>query len=119
MADYLIRVGVETEVDRGFLQGMANRMTVSYHKYGRVKDGYADGSVSAVKSLEQRLEKYLETGNTEYLMDVANFAMIEYMFPQVEGAHFSPSDSKDSPGRIRHDGRSIGSSQNLDVEPPK
>jgi hypothetical protein len=39
-------------------------------------------NVNAIENLEDRLQKYKETGNTEFLVDVANMAMIEFMFPQ-------------------------------------
>lgn len=57
-----------------FLQGMVNRMAVSYHKYGKVSDAYPI-HVDAIESLRKRLLKYKETGNTEWLMDVANFCL--------------------------------------------
>lgn len=88
----------DTEYDTRFLQGMLDRMAVSYHKYGSVVKAYPH-DVSALKSLQQRLDKYLETGNTEFLMDAANFCMIEFIRPSVAGAHFAATDSDESPGR--------------------
>jgi len=72
---------------------------VSYHKYGPVAVAYPSRA-DALRSLEQRLAKYRETGNTEWLMDVANFAMIEYMHPSHPNAHFRATDTDESPGRI-------------------
>lgn len=93
----------ETEFSPEFVKGMANRMTVSYFKYGAVADAYPS-KVDALSSLQQRLAMYAETGNTEYLMDVANFAMIEFMLPSHPDAFFTPTDSDGSPGRTRTDG---------------
>jgi hypothetical protein len=90
-----------SEVSREFLQGMADRMAVSYCKYGRVAEAYPK-RVDAIASLKLRLEKYAQTGNTEWLMDVANFAMIEFMHPRHPEAHFRPTDSRESPGRKWH-----------------
>lgn len=87
-----------TEYSLQFLQGMVDRMAVSFHKYGAVKDGFPY-PVNALESLQMRLEKYAETGNTEWLMDVANFAMIEFMRPRTLIAHFVATDSDASPGR--------------------
>lgn len=42
--------------------------------------------------LKAKLEEYKATGNTEVLVDVANFAMIEFMYPQKEGANYQPTD---------------------------
>ncbi len=78
---------------------MVNRMMVSFHKYGRVADAYPQ-KVDAIESLKQRLDKYAETGNTEFLMDVGNFAMIEFMHPSHPNAYFEGTDSDASPGRI-------------------
>lgn len=85
-----------------FLQGMVNRMLTSYHKYGHVKDAVAVG-VDCLASCQQRIRKYQETGNTEYLMDAANYLMMEFMFPSVEGAHYDPESR--SPGRTLRSGR--------------
>jgi hypothetical protein len=88
----------ETEWSRKFIVGMLNRMEVSFHKYGPVKDAYPF-NVDAIASLKQRLAKYAEDGNTEWLMDVANFAMIEFMLPGHPEAHYAAQDSDTSPGR--------------------
>lgn len=87
-----------SEFSHQFVQGMADRMAVSYCKYGAVRDAYPH-RVDAIASLRKRLEKYEQTGNTEWLMDVANFAMIEFMHPRHPEAHFRATDSKESPGR--------------------
>ena len=81
-----------------FVQGMADRMSTSYYKYGEVSKAYPR-KVDAIGSLLIRLEKYRNTGNTEFLLDVANFAMIEFMYPRLTNAHFKPTDSSESPGR--------------------
>jgi adenylate kinase family enzyme len=78
---------------------MADRMAVSWCKYGLVADAYPTRA-DAIASLHKRLEKYAETGNTEWLMDVANFAMIEFMRPRHSQAHFRGTDSHESPGRV-------------------
>lgn len=87
-----------TEFSRQFLQGMLDRMAVSFHKYGAVRIAYPD-KVDAIASLKDRLDRYAATGNTEWLMDVGNFAMIEFMHPKHPNAHFEGTDSDASPGR--------------------
>lgn len=93
-----------SERSKTFLQGMVARMGVSFHKYGKVADAYPK-KVHALDSLKVRLAKYEEDGNTEWLMDVANFAMIEFMHPAHPDAHFAPQDSDTSPGRTGNNGR--------------
>lgn len=89
----------DTEFNQQFIQGMLDRMAMSYAKYGALKDAYPH-KVNALSSLAIRRERYAKTANTEYLMDMANFAMIEFQHPRLEGAHYAPTDSVSSPGRI-------------------
>jgi len=125
----ILSVPFHSEVSNRFLQGMVDRMTMSRHKYGPVADAYPH-KVDAIGSLLIRLIRYLgakrfqeaceealfkapyvesaphrrTNGNTEYLMDVANFAMIEFMLPRHPDAHFKAEDSSQSPGRAQNDG---------------
>lgn len=92
-----------TEVSETFIQGMRDRMAMSYFKYGAVRDAFPH-KVSALESLQERINKYVATGNTEWLMDVANFAMIEFMLPCHRNAHFKATDSSQSPGRFAKEG---------------
>lgn len=87
-----------TEFNETFINGMRNRMVISYHKYGPLREAYPH-KVSAIASLNDRLRKYAETKNTEFLIDAANFAMIEFMHPSIEGAFFEGTDDDQSPGR--------------------
>lgn len=89
---------LKTEFDESFVEGMRDRMVVSFYRYGPVAVGAP--KVDIIGSLMQRLRKYAETGNTEYLMDAANFAMIEFMYPKHPKAHFAGTDEDGSPGRI-------------------
>ena len=75
-----------------------NRVKASYYKYGTAADNFGMKLVSALESMELCVKKYKDTGNTEYLCDAANYLMFEYMYPQVEGAYFKATDSKDSAG---------------------
>lgn len=88
----------DSEFSVEFAQGMLDRMSMSYFKYGLVSEAYPS-KIDAIKSLHQRLNKYAETGNTEWLMDAANFAMIEYMYPKHDKAHWKATDTHESPGR--------------------
>jgi hypothetical protein len=85
-----------------FIQGMVNRMLTSFYKYGHAKIAIQNG-VDCKESAAQRWREYEKTGNTEYLMDVANYAMMEFMYPTVEGAHYDPESR--SPGRTLTSGR--------------
>ena len=87
-----------TEFSDAFVQGMKDRMVVSFYKYGPLADAHPH-KVNALTSLADRLRKYAETKNTEFLIDAANFAMIEFMHPSIEGAFFAGTDDDQSPGR--------------------
>lgn len=71
----------------------------SHYKYGRAGRNFATGNVDAIGSLEKCLAKFKETGNTEYLLDVANYAMFRYMWPQ-NGEYFKHTDSNGSAGIV-------------------
>src|SRR4051812_47858337 len=73
-----------SEFSEPFAVAMRKRMAVSFHKYGAV----ASAKIDPIASLQQRLDKYAETGNTEWLIDAANFAMIEFMHPRHADAHY-------------------------------
>lgn len=77
-----------------------NRVAVSYHKYGPAKTNFGDKLVDAIKSHGLCIEKYKETGNTEYLLDAANYLMFEFMYPQKEGAYFKATDNDGSAGTV-------------------
>lgn len=88
----------DTEINPTFFQRMADAMGLSFFKYGRVSDAYPQ-KVDAIASLKIRLARYDETGNGDYLIDVANFAMIEFTHPRHPEAHYHGGDSDTSPGR--------------------
>ena len=87
---------LSTEYSERFDEIRKNMMIVSYYKYGPLKDNYGTYKcMNAIENLKIRLQKYLDTGNTEYLADVANFAMLEFMNPSIEGACYKPTDNPD------------------------
>lgn len=90
-----------SEYSQSFLQGMVDRMSMSYFKYGKAADAYPH-KVDALRSMQTRLDRYADDGNTEHLIDAANFLMIEFMHPKHKLAHYSPRDSGVSPGRQWH-----------------
>ena len=79
------------------IQQCKNRMDVSYYKYGAARDNFASGRVDAVGSLELCLDKYKATHNTEYLLDVINYAAYRIMWP-AQGDYFRATDSAESAG---------------------
>ena len=76
-----------------------NRVEVSFFKYGPAKQNFGEGRVDAIGSLERCLDKFKKTGNAEYLLDVANYAMFRYMYP-LPGEYFKATDSSESAGVV-------------------
>lgn len=75
-----------------------NRVKTSYHKYGSAKVNFGEKLVDSIPTAEICIEKYRQTGNTEYLCDAANYLMFEFMYPQRTGAFFRATDSSESAG---------------------
>ncbi len=92
-----------TEHNPKFWQRMMAAMQFSLYKYGKIRDAFPH-KVNAIKSLKQRLELYEKTGNGDYLVDVANFAMIEFTLPAHKNFHDLPTDGGE--GRKWHAGGS-------------
>ncbi len=86
-----------------FHQGMLDRMSMSYFKYGGLDDE-SMAKTDLITSAQDRVIKYLETGNTEWLMDAANYIMMEFMYPKIEGSHFRVTEGDESPGYRTVDG---------------
>ena len=101
-----------SEFSDQFADLMYKAMCMSFFKYGKVADGYP-ALVDAIASLEIRLQRYKDTGNKEWLVDVANFAMIEFMRPRHPKAHFKGTD-QDTTGRKLVKGV-ISTKHNLDI----
>lgn len=80
-----------------FINKMRNAMEMSYYKYGHAKKTYPE-LAQAHKCIQERLDLYLKTHNKDYLVDISNFAMIEFMFPSFSDSRYLPQDSDSSPG---------------------
>lgn len=80
-----------------FVTKMKNAILTSHYKYGYMSETYPE-LAQAYKCIKERLELYEKTHNTEYLVDIANFAMIEFKHPAFKDAKYTPTDSDQSPG---------------------
>jgi len=79
---------IENDFSLDFVTKMANRIVMGHHRYGPVKNAKTDN----IKAVKDRVGKYEETGNMEYLVDAGNFLMLEYHFPKHPKAHFESVD---------------------------
>lgn len=88
---------LKNDFSQEFINKMKNAIETSHYKYGWARKTYPE-LAQAYKCARERLDLYIKTGNKDYLVDVANFAMLEFLYPAIPGAHYSPTDSNGSPG---------------------
>lgn len=70
-------------------------MINSYFKYGPMRKNHGEYKcMDATKNILLRLDKYLTSRNTEFLADIANFAMIEYTYPSNSEARTGDSNTE-------------------------
>lgn len=91
---------ISEEYSERFDELRKNRVEVSFFKYGPARKNFRTGNVKAIPSMELCIEKYNSTGNTEYIVDAANYLMFEFMYPQHPKAHFKATDSQESAGIV-------------------
>lgn len=70
-----------------FVEKMQKSILLSHEKYGWMSKTYPE-LAQAIKCAAERVVAYQKTHNKDYLIDIANFAMIEYMYPSGKKAHF-------------------------------
>lgn len=83
----------ETTWDTTFLQYMFNRLLMGRLRYGPKKPSAT--TYNYAKSIEGKIKQYMETGNTEFLVDIGNYAMLEFRFGKHPSRHFSAKDDED------------------------
>ena len=76
-----------------------NRVEVSFHKYGPARDNFAGGRVDAIATAELCIDAFKKDGNTEHLIDAANYLMFRYMYP-YPGEYFKSTGSSESVGTV-------------------
>lgn len=101
------------QIDIPFIQGMLDRMAVGFFNYGHMRR-YEVKSHS-LKNVMIRLNHYKKTKNTEFLIDAANYCMMEFCVPSIKGAFFEPTTKKQSPGAIV-DGKHVRGKEDYDVK---
>lgn len=85
------------DFSKEFISKMQNAMVMSPYKYGWCSQTYPE-LAQTYKSIEERLDLCKKTHNTEHLVDIANFAMIEFKHPAFKDAEYIPTGSNSSPG---------------------
>lgn len=81
----------KTEWSEEFERLMRNRLIIGALRYGRI--GAANKpQYDRVNSMIKRLTKYQETGNKEFLVDVANICLLEFVECNHPKQHFHAID---------------------------
>ncbi len=84
----------ETEWCPEFEMHMRNRLVMGAFRYGRF-DNDDKWRFSLIGGLQEKLMAYQQTGNTEYLVDLANYALLEFVRPAHPKAHWHGDDDHD------------------------
>lgn len=82
---------------REFERYMRNRLIMGGMRYG-IFGQPGKPKYNSIESIEKRLAKYKETGNTELLVDIANLCMVEFVEGVHPNKHFSASDEQERIG---------------------
>ena len=88
---------LKKDFSESFISKMKNAIEMSHYKYGWASKTYPE-LAQARKCVQERLDLYNKTHNKDYLVDIANFAMLEYLYPSYADAAYTPTDSDKSPG---------------------
>lgn len=105
---------LSSEYSTKFDELRKNRVETSYFKYGSAKKNFSTGNVNALETMKLCVEKYQDTGNTEFLCDAANYLMFEFMYPRHEKAHFRATDSSESAGIVGISEKEMGQYKNAE-----
>ena len=76
-----------------------NRVEVSTCKYGPSQKNFGEGRVDALKTAELCLDAFKKDGNTEHLVDAANYLMFRFMYP-MPGEELRATGSSESVGTV-------------------
>lgn len=86
-----------SEWSRGFEAIMRSRLIMGSLRYGRMGSPQKP-RYSYVKDMKRRIRLYEESGNTEYLADVANNAMLEFVDGYHPKKHFASKEPEKHEG---------------------
>ncbi len=92
----------KTEWSAEFERFRKNRMIMGAFRYGLIKDQDFD-NYDLTKEISRRLAAYESTGNLDYLFDIANVAMLEYIKGKTEGKKVMTGDDAVHNEKLRDD----------------
>lgn len=81
---------------------MRNRMLMGALRYGTMEEKRKVGRKwDLVGGIEKKIKSYKETGNTEYLVDIANYCQIEFECGYHPNKHFAALDDHSDHCKMR------------------
>lgn len=82
-----IKIPIQETVEyQFFLQLVANRFAVGHLRYGS-----ANRRQKYLSRLKREIRAYALSGNQEQLINIANYAFLEWIAPENKKAHFDPT----------------------------
>ena len=73
---------------------MRNRLILGAFRYGKI-GAKNKPKYDRIADMEKRIYLYRRTGNTEYLVDIANLSLVEFVEGEHKTKHFKPIDDGD------------------------
>jgi hypothetical protein len=86
-----IDVLVARQFNQKFVDAMKRRMVMGAFRYGLVGT-QKSLSIDYLRSAQRKLDAYVSDGNTEHLIDAANYMMLEHRFSRHPSKHFKAVD---------------------------
>jgi len=78
-----------------FYQLMRNRLIMGSFRYDTFEEKKENFPYECATEAIKRIERFIRTGNTEYLVDAANMCLLEFEFGQHPKKHFSSVDDEE------------------------
>ena len=88
LIDYASALAKIVDMMLPFFELMLNRILMGRFRYGEFDERYRD----MTDDMERCLRMYRKTRNTEYLVDMANYAWIEFRFGSHTDKHWASVD---------------------------
>jgi len=85
---------MQTEWNPEFENLMRNRLLMGALRYGLMKDP-EKADYDYLGAMESKIRQYRETGNDELLVDIGNYALLEFTLGRHPKKHFEATDDKD------------------------
>ena len=82
----------ESEWSPVFEQLMRNRLVMGSFRYQPFAENRQSWDYDTATEAKNRIDRYLEDGNTEHLVDAANMCLLEFEFGKHPKKHFESID---------------------------